>query len=250
VKIADFGASKELTSLKKQTSGVGTPIYMAPEVLEGSTYSTSADVYSYAMLLLELYTGVEPYSNDRFPAPWHIARFISQGRRLPIPSMVPPFFSKLIRAGWKQNPRERPTFDEIITALTTGNISGDDDDESSSDAKSDTSSGEDEEQEKNTKKHHKGKKKHHDHHKKEAEAAKDDHSDLSLIEESNDDDNDSGDLIDYSSVAIVDTADPMPDESEDAGPRYPSRVRRLSISDSDMSDSEPLCSPAVPDPPS
>ena len=117
VKIADFGASKELTPLKKQTTGVGTPIYMAPEVLEGSQYSTSADVYSFAVLLLELYTAVEPYATDSFPAPWHIARFVTQGRRLPIPDTVPRAIAALIDHGWRQKPAERPTFDDIADAL-------------------------------------------------------------------------------------------------------------------------------------
>ena len=118
VKIADFGASKELTPLKKQTTGVGTPIYMAPEVLEGSQYSTSADVYSFAVLLLELYTAVEPYATDSFPAPWHIARFVTQGRRLPVPASVPRPIAALIEHGWRHKPAERPTFDDIAEALT------------------------------------------------------------------------------------------------------------------------------------
>ena len=117
VKIADFGASKELTPLKKQTTGVGTPIYMAPEVLEGSQYSTSADVYSFAVLLLELYTAAEPYATDAFPAPWHIARFVTQGHRLPVPATVPPPIAALIEHGWRQHPAERPTFDDIAEAL-------------------------------------------------------------------------------------------------------------------------------------
>jgi len=225
-----------LTSLKKQTSGVGTPIYMAPEVLDGSTYSTSADVYSYSMLLLELFTGVEPYSNDRFPAPWHIARFISQGRRLPIPSIVPPFVAKLIRSGWKQNPAERLTFDEIITVITTGHLN---DDSSSSDSNSDTSSGDEEEEKKEqevkTKSHgsHKPRKKHHKHKAKEKDkVAEDDGS--ADIEEENVAGGDGGrDTLDYEDATVVDT-DQSNDSAFGADAPFPSRVRRLSMSENDF----------------
>jgi len=250
VKIADFGASKELSSLKKQTSGVGTPIYMAPEVLEGSTYSTSADVYSYSMLLLELFTGVEPYSNDRFPAPWHIARFISQGRRLPIPSIVPPLFAKLIRVGWKQNPADRPTFDDIITIITTGNISADECD-TSDDVKSDTSSSSEDEK---AKRHKSKPKKHHKHKDKSKEVSN--KESLSSVEDfpngnaAADEDDD----LTFTSVPIID-ADIRDDDDDDDDdniksiePERPSHVRRLSMSFSDMSDSEPLCSPSTENP--
>ena len=41
---------------------VGTPVYMAPEVLSREKYSSKADVYSFGILVLELITGLAPYS--------------------------------------------------------------------------------------------------------------------------------------------------------------------------------------------
>jgi len=43
-KVADFGASKALTASSEMTM-TGTPIYMAPEVVLGESYDSSADVY-------------------------------------------------------------------------------------------------------------------------------------------------------------------------------------------------------------
>ena len=59
VKIGDFGLS---TIMRKsmQTSVLGTPHYMAPELFEGS-YDTRVDVYSFGMCLLEMSTLSSPY---------------------------------------------------------------------------------------------------------------------------------------------------------------------------------------------
>jgi len=130
VKIADFGVSKELPSSSAQvqsprdmgqkkhlTGGVGTPIYMAPEVLDGQKYTTSADVYSFAMLLLELYSGVEPYNTDKFSSPWQIAQFVTAGSRLEIPKSFPQEITDLIVKCWDNDPSARPSFDYCVEVL-------------------------------------------------------------------------------------------------------------------------------------
>lgn len=43
---------------------------MAPEVLENDGYSKAADVYSFGILMHEVYTGKEPYSEFDFKKPW------------------------------------------------------------------------------------------------------------------------------------------------------------------------------------
>jgi len=123
VKLTDFGtsrelAAKEMTSAKKLTGGVGTPIYMAPEVLDGNEYSASADVFSFGMLLYELFTATEPYLTPQFTAPWHIAQFVTAGKRLEIPPGVPKHIVELIEICWAQDPSKRPTFTACVDALT------------------------------------------------------------------------------------------------------------------------------------
>jgi len=133
VKIADFGVSKELPtsntalnhtsstrdmpSKKNLTGGVGTPIYMAPEVLDGQRYTTSADVYSFGVLLLELFSGVEPYDNDKFTSPWQIAQFVTAGNRLEIPKSFPQEIHDLIEKCWSQDPSARPSFEFCVDVL-------------------------------------------------------------------------------------------------------------------------------------
>ena len=52
VKLGDFGFCKNLENDNAMTSTMlGSPIYMAPEVLKGEDYSTKADVWSLGVVL-------------------------------------------------------------------------------------------------------------------------------------------------------------------------------------------------------
>lgn len=59
IKIGDFGLST-LMQGKMQTSVLGTPEYMAPEIYKGK-YDTKIDIYSFGMVIIEICTGKSPY---------------------------------------------------------------------------------------------------------------------------------------------------------------------------------------------
>eukprot|EP00759_Apiculatamorpha_spiralis_P052932 PhF_6_TR6062/c0_g1_i3/m.8788 len=61
LKIADFGASKEIKDLSNTV--VGTAYYMAPEVIKGSGASYSADIWSLGCCAVELLTNKAPFSS-------------------------------------------------------------------------------------------------------------------------------------------------------------------------------------------
>jgi serine/threonine protein kinase len=42
---------------------VGTPNWMAPEIMQGLAYTEKSDVYSFGMILWELITGQVPFEN-------------------------------------------------------------------------------------------------------------------------------------------------------------------------------------------
>jgi serine/threonine protein kinase len=69
---SDFGSTREVGEeiSANYTKGVGTPVYMAPEVLDDRGYSMAADVYSFGILLHEMYTEKEPYSSLETRQPW------------------------------------------------------------------------------------------------------------------------------------------------------------------------------------
>lgn len=117
-KLTDFGTSRAVGAGSEDftfTKGLGTPIYMSPEILGHQDYTEKADVYSFAIMLWALVVGKEPYSD--FKNSWDIARFVTAGKRLDVPKNAGALMIHLITACWAHNPDERPSFDEIVQEL-------------------------------------------------------------------------------------------------------------------------------------
>eukprot|EP01099_Mayorella_cantabrigiensis_P003713 TRINITY_DN2801_c0_g1_i1.p1 TRINITY_DN2801_c0_g1~~TRINITY_DN2801_c0_g1_i1.p1 ORF type:complete len:469 (+),score=95.81 TRINITY_DN2801_c0_g1_i1:1003-2409(+) len=63
-KVADFGISKIKPTLDRTMTSIGTPLYMAPEVICRSRYSYAADVFSFGIMMNEVITNQKPYMDD------------------------------------------------------------------------------------------------------------------------------------------------------------------------------------------
>ena len=68
VKICDFGLSRyKKRQIRENIGKVGTPHWMAPEILRGEPYSEASDVYSFGVILWELVTGEIPHRGRSVP---------------------------------------------------------------------------------------------------------------------------------------------------------------------------------------
>ncbi|ELP83598.1 protein serine/threonine kinase, putative [Entamoeba invadens IP1] len=121
-KLTDFGSSRNVNMLTTNmtfTKGIGTPKFMAPEVLEREKYKKPADVYSFAMTMYEAFTWDFAFKNTdvQFKYAWSIADFTSSGKRLQIPTSVPEELSILIQQSWEHNPKKRLEINNVTQKL-------------------------------------------------------------------------------------------------------------------------------------
>ncbi|XP_024389368.1 serine/threonine-protein kinase 12 [Physcomitrium patens] len=121
LKVADFGLGKlldasEATKQYLMTGETGSYRYMAPEVFLHKAYDKSVDVFSFAIIVHELFEG-GPHS--KFQGAKDIAHFrAKEGKR---PSFVvntyPSRMKDLLKQCWHQDPTKRPSFATIIVHL-------------------------------------------------------------------------------------------------------------------------------------
>lgn len=64
LKISDFGLARELEPGTYAVTACGSPLYMAPEVLQFQKYDSKADLWSVGAILFQLVTGATPYHGD------------------------------------------------------------------------------------------------------------------------------------------------------------------------------------------
>ncbi|KAK8886512.1 hypothetical protein M9Y10_041976 [Tritrichomonas musculus] len=120
--ISHFGLARFIANGDKLEMCVGTPICIAPELFmdefEDGTYGFPVDVYSYSILLYQIFSNRITFDDQRpIRSPQSYMRNISKGLRPKRPANIPDHYWELIQNCWKQNPQERPTFEEITEKL-------------------------------------------------------------------------------------------------------------------------------------
>lgn len=116
VKVADIGLSDIKHSNRVCSAQLGTPFYLAPEVMEQETFSPASDVYSFGMIMWEMFTRKVPFT-DLNPHQAALA-VIMNDKRPEIPTYVPSRYSDLIQACWQKDPSARPTMPHILQTLS------------------------------------------------------------------------------------------------------------------------------------
>ena len=120
-KVTDFGLSKceDLKTTATATMGgaglAGTPAFMAPELLDNNTFTEKSDVYSYAIVLWEIWDRGVPWRGLK---PVQITRqVVDKHQRPPVPTGMPAELRKLMVRAWAHQPADRPDFEEIAAAV-------------------------------------------------------------------------------------------------------------------------------------
>ncbi|KAI8813679.1 mitogen activated protein kinase, partial [Cladochytrium replicatum] len=114
VKIGDFGVAEKLTeSVLTRNSLVGTPYWMAPEVITGADYGTEADIWSLGITVIEMIEGVPPLSEV------HPMRALFKIPVLPSPKLSDPQnysseLSDFIFQCLIKDPQTRPTARSLL----------------------------------------------------------------------------------------------------------------------------------------
>ena len=123
--VGDFGLSKIMKERKMRQSMVsGSPVYMAPELMERKEYTNKVDVYAFGIMAYEIVTGILAY--DDIATVQELVTQVCMGLRPLIPKAVPSNYSSLMVKCWSADVQERPSFKEICKMYRDGmlNLAG------------------------------------------------------------------------------------------------------------------------------
>lgn len=118
VVLMDFGAGQDTRTMTDKPNAVGTPLYMAPEVLAGGVASASSDIYAVGVLLYHLVTNEYPVQGrtvEELRSAHMLNRRQTLGQRRPD---LPAAFVKVIDRSLAADPERRyTTATEFLDAL-------------------------------------------------------------------------------------------------------------------------------------
>ena len=119
-KISDFGLSrdKEESSYYRSKGGALPVRWAAPEALEHNRFSEATDVWSFGIMVYEIWTkGETPYKDWSNQRVWVE---VTSGTRLPCPDLCDTVvYEDAILSCWDANAKLRPTFAQLVVRLST-----------------------------------------------------------------------------------------------------------------------------------
>jgi tRNA A-37 threonylcarbamoyl transferase component Bud32 len=122
IKLCDFGLSRfvENSIANTMTAGIGTPAFMAIELIIGEDRNVEAgtkiDVFSFGVMLWVIWTHRIPYVDLRL-TPFTLMNKVVNGLRPVIPDDCPHNFQDLMSRCWARDPTDRPQFSECTIFL-------------------------------------------------------------------------------------------------------------------------------------
>ncbi|XP_041065044.1 fibroblast growth factor receptor 2-like isoform X9 [Carcharodon carcharias] len=118
MKIADFGLARDVHNIdyyKKTTNGRLPVKWMAPEALFDRVYTHQSDVWSFGVLMWEIFTlGGSPYPG--IPVE-ELFKLLKEGHRMDKPANCTNDLYMMMRDCWHAIPSQRPTFKQLVEDL-------------------------------------------------------------------------------------------------------------------------------------
>ncbi|XP_038150642.1 fibroblast growth factor receptor 2 isoform X2 [Cyprinodon tularosa] len=118
MKIADFGLARDVHNIdyyKKTTNGRLPVKWMAPEALFDRVYTHQSDVWSFGVLMWEIFTlGGSPYPG--IPVE-ELFKLLKEGHRMDKPGNCTNELYMMMKDCWHAIPSQRPTFKQLVEDL-------------------------------------------------------------------------------------------------------------------------------------
>ena len=118
IKLTDFGASRQLSdTLRKCNTLIGSPYWMAPEVLLRDDYDGKADIWSLGITLIELATGRPPHAHV---PPLQVMQKIVEWPAPTLPAAAPngrdfsAHFASFVSLCLQKDPKQRASVPQLL----------------------------------------------------------------------------------------------------------------------------------------
>ena len=111
VKLGDFGVASQVLSSFRRNSFVGSPYWMAPEVIKRAEYDNKADIWSFGITLVELLKGSPPLAEVE---PGRAIFIIPKNAAPRLDSKYSQNMQDLVNSCLHDDPKKRPSADELL----------------------------------------------------------------------------------------------------------------------------------------
>uniref|UniRef100_UPI0037E9B33C tyrosine-protein kinase Tec n=2 Tax=Semicossyphus pulcher TaxID=241346 RepID=UPI0037E9B33C len=118
VKVSDFGMARYvLDDQYTSSSGAKFPVkWSPPEVFNFCKYSSKSDIWSYGVLMWEVFTeGRMPFEQSQNH---EVVTLVTKGHRLYRPKMATPAIYDIMERCWQDRPDERPSFSQLCLMIS------------------------------------------------------------------------------------------------------------------------------------